>query len=118
MSPADKERFEKLLTELTHTVAETRTAVNELRGSQRKHGNGSPKGWTAWVLGVVAILLTAGVIANVQAANTVSSIKTDLGLLRAEVGREFGRFDRSIQALDTRLGNHLMSPTSGNGGGG
>ena len=107
MTPAENDQLEAVITEL-------RSAVRDVRGKERK-GSGQPNGWASWVLGMVAVLLTVGVMATVKTSASVSSIQTDLGLLRAEVGREFSRQQMEIRYMDARMDNHLTGGIGGDG---
>jgi len=108
MTPAENDQLEAVITEL-------RSAVRDVRGKERKSLPGQSNGWASWVLGVVAILLTAGVMASIKTSASVSSIQTDLGLLRVEVGREFSRQQLELRYLDARVDNHLTGGIGGDG---
>jgi len=108
MTPAENDQLEAVITEL-------RSAVRDVRGKERKSLPGQSNGWASWVLGMVAVLLTVGVMATVKTSASVSSIQTDLGLLRAEVGREFSRLELEIRTQDARLDDHLTGGIGGDG---
>jgi hypothetical protein len=71
-----------------------------------------------WLLGIIATLIIAGVIATISTHNAVGRIDENLGLLRSEVRREFDRHEVLIRDLDDELDAHRTTEAARTGGGG
>lgn len=69
--------------------------------------NGFKAFW--WVMGLVSILLAAGVVGAVATYAQVGKVDTNVTLLRGEVQREMDRQNGRIQSLEAKLDNYILA---------
>jgi hypothetical protein len=94
------DRSDRLLLALTREMRDAREDLVALK----KNGNGVK--WTKWLLGIVAVLIAAGVISSVRTYSHLEALTVNVQLFRAEVDRRFDSVTRDIDNLDVKLDRH------------
>jgi len=70
-------------------------------------GSGFKAFW--WVMGVISLLLSAGVIGAIATYSQVGRLDTNVTLLRAEVASQESRQYDQVQALEQRMNDRMRS---------
>lgn len=68
-----------------------------------------------WVMGIIAVLLAAGVVGAIATYAQVGRVDTNVTLLRGEVQREMDRQDRRIQSLEDKFDSYVIAQNRSGG---
>jgi len=73
--------------------------------NDRTTTNGFKAFW--WIMGVIAMLLSAGVIGSIATYASVARLETNITLLRAQMERELDQEQERIERLEGKLDAHM-----------
>lgn len=93
---------------------EMRAAREDLKAIRSKGENGVPRGWIKWILGILGVLIAAGVVSNIRTYSDVQALTVNVQLFRAEVQREFDRQEREMTSLTDKVDRQIRANRGGN----
>ena len=76
------------------------------------NGNGRLQ-FVPWIMGILSVLITAGVIASIGTFGRVVRMDENIELFRNEVFRELNRHERAIELLDEQIDRHRETEPPG-----